>query len=270
MPGIEITQLDDGRIQVIPSQSWIGTFFNCAEQARHEMVGTLPRKETDATAIGTAMHSGIESVLLGGTVEDGVEVAKQKFEELSQLDEFQWVQIKTVGTGLATVERTYWSWANEILPHLPRTVAVEHSFDYPFFETDKYVVRLKGTMDFIGEGPDGLEVWDWKTAGRPWDAYETKWKIQPTIYTWALAQEYPDERGYDFVYAIMMKSKQDVQVLTTGRDQRHWDWLRMQLLSMLPLMEAELPHWPMRDQHSLCSPKWCGVYDICRGATGLR
>lgn len=270
MPGIEVNQLEDGRLEVIPSQSWIGTFFNCAEQARHEMVGSLPRKETDATAIGTAMHLGIESVLNGSSADEGAEVAKQEFERLVELPEFQWVQVKTIGTGLATVERTFWSWVNEILPHLPPTVSVEHKFDYPFFENEEFVVRLKGTMDFIGEGPEGVEVWDWKTAGRRWDAYETKWKIQPTIYSWALAQEYGEDREYDFVYAIMLKSQQDVQVITTQRNREHWQWLEMQLGSMLPLVKAELAHWPMRDQHSLCSPKWCGVYDICRGASVLR
>lgn len=270
MPGIEIKPLKDGRIEITPSQSWLGTFFNCPEQARHEMNGSMPRKETDATAIGTSMHTGIEAVLLGASVEEGAVSACRKFEELVELPEFHWVQIKTVETGLSTVERTFWAWANEILPHLPPTVAVEHSFDYPFFETDEYVVRLKGTMDFIGEGPHGLEIWDWKTAGRPWDTYEARWKIQPTIYTWALAQEHGQDCQYDFVYAIMMKSKQDVQVITTDRDQRNWNWLQAQLESIVPLVKAELPHWPMRDQHSLCSSRWCGVYDICRGATGLR
>jgi len=269
MPGIELTEMDDGRIKVVPSQSWIGTFFNCPEQARHEMTGSLPRKETDATAIGTAMHAGIEAVLKGDSVENGNLVAVATFAELIELPEFQWVQIKTPETGFATVERTFHSWANEILPQLPTTFGVEVGFDWPFFETDKYVVHLKGTMDFVGESENGLEVWDWKTAGRLWDAYETKWKIQPTIYTWALAQEF-GARAYDFVYAIMLKSKQDVQVLITERDERHWKWLEMQLMSMLPLIESDFPHWPMRDQHSLCSPKWCSVYDVCRGATGLR
>ena len=271
MPGIEITRMEDGRMEVVPSQSWIGTFFNCPEQARHEMNNSLPRKETDATAIGTAMHAGIETVLRDGLeLTDGEIVAIEKFEELAERPEFEWVQIKTHKTAVETVQRVYWSWANEILPHLPDPIAVEQQFDLPFFETEKFVVRLKGTMDFVGNTPEGPEVWDWKTAGRPWETYETRWKIQPTIYSWALAQEYGQDRVYDFVYAIMIKSKQDVQVISTERDSKHWDWLKMQLSSIIPLIEAELPHWPMRDQHSLCSPRWCTVYDICRGATGLR
>lgn len=257
--------LDDGRIEICPSQSWLGTAFNCMEQARLELAGEMPRKETDATAIGTSMHTGIEYVLNGGSTEEGEAVALSTMETLIGLPEFEWVQIKTPETALATVSRVYWSWANEVLPQLPNTYAVEHKFDVLLHEDEKRVIRLKGAMDFVGGNDDIPCVWDWKTANRPYEPWEKeRWAIQPTVYTYALGQQYGGD-SYEFNYAVCLKSRQDVQILTVERNKGHWDWLRAQIMSFVALIEADLPMWPLRDQHALCSPKWCSVYSACKG-----
>lgn len=269
MPGIDIRTLDDGRTEITPSQSWLGTAFNCMEQARLEMVGKMPRVETDATAIGTSMHTGIEAVLRdGATLDEGEAIARATFETLSQLDEFKWVQVKTAETALNTVSRVYWSWANDILPQLPDTIAIEHKFDVKLYENDEFVIRLKGAMDFVGmEHEDKPVIWDWKTANRSYEPWEKeRWAIQPTIYTYALAQEYGEDKEYDFTFGVCLKTRQDVQIVTVKRNIGHWNWLQQQVLSFVHLIRADLPIWPLRDQHALCSSKWCSVYASCKGA----
>lgn len=269
MPGIKVDKLEDGRTLLQPSQSWLNTFLNCPELARQEMIGVTPRKETDATAIGTAVHTAFEEVLLGGSVGDAESTAIAKFEELTELENFEWVQIKTKDTAIDTVRRVYWTWANEVLPQLPPVVAVEKSFDVVLHEDERYVIRLKGTMDALFEGRDGPEVKDWKTAGRKWDESEVRWKVQPTIYTYAIGCEYGLDDEYEFDFVVMVKSRQEFQIITTKRDKRHWSFLKDQLLVIGNLIDADLPVWPLRDQHHLCSGKWCPVYDNCRGAHGL-
>lgn len=267
MPGIDLATTDDGRLQITPSQSWLNTAFNCMEQARLEMAGDLPRVETDATAIGTAMHAGIESVLRGeSSTQSGIHVALAKFTELSQSENFQWVQIKTMDTALATVERVYTVWSEEVLPQLPDTIAVEHPFDFVLHEDDEHVIRLKGSIDFLGEGYDGKPcVWDWKTANRPYEAWEKeRWAIQPTAYCGALINEYGDDT-YEFTYAVCMKQKGTAQLVTVTRNSQHLRWLSQQIMSIVHMIKADLPVWPLRDQHALCSDKWCPVYQSCKG-----
>ncbi len=268
MPGIKVSQMDDGRTLIIPSQSWLNTAFNCMEQARLEMIGQLPRVETDATAIGTSMHTGIEAVLRGeSSTDDAEQIVRDKMRELSELPQFQWVQIKTLETAQETAARVYRSWVDEILPQLPDTIAVEHLFDVCLHEDDEIVVRMRGAMDFLGEGEDGKPcVWDWKTANRPYEPWEKeRWAIQPTVYCHALSQEYGDDT-YEFTYAVCLKSRGGTQIVTVQRDARHTDWLRKQVVSFVQLIKADLPVWPLRDQHALCSPKWCPVYSDCKGA----
>lgn len=270
MPGIEILQdADGGPTTYVMSQSWLNTFQNCPEQARLEMCGQMPRVETDATAIGTAVHAGIETVLCGGSSNEGEEVALATFSGLSKMTEFQWVSIKTPETALETIKRCYWAWWNEVYPQLGNTVAVEKEFTSTLWQGPDCTVLLKGTIDLIDEDPEGKPmIVDWKTANRPYEAWEKeRWAIQPTVYSHAVDEMYGGKYDeYEFTYAVMMKSRQDVQWVTVKRDARHWAWLREQTLAIVRMIEAELPMWPLRDQHALCSPKWCPVYAECKGA----
>lgn len=271
MPGIDVSTHDDGRAIYTISQSWFGTFQNCPQQALLELRKELPRTETDATAIGTSAHMAYEHRLEGGDPDEAIELAKATFMGLSQMPEFRWVQVKTHDTALATIERVYWAWENEVYPHLPTPIGIEKDFDVALYDGPDCIVRLKGMIDLIAEGDDGKpEAWDWKTTGRAWDTSELRWKHQPTVYTYAIDDMYGGKYdSYEFTYAVMLKSRQDVQILTVERDARHWNWLREQALTIVRLIEADLPMWPLRDQHHLCSPKWCPVYADCRGAHGL-
>jgi hypothetical protein len=258
MPGIDVTA--DGYVF---SQSWLGTYFNCPEQARLEMVGEMPRIESDATAMGSACHSGIELVLGGGTISDGLAACHAKFEELEALPEFNWVQVKTRDTAQRMITKLFTSWVDHILPQLPAVDAVELKFQLPLGPR----MWLKGAIDCVDEHGT---VWDWKTAGRPYEPWEKeRWAIQPTAYTQAVANlgTYEPRDNWEFTYAVMLKSGRDpVQLVNVTRHQGHWDWLAKQCQSIVALIEADLPVWPLRDQHVLCSAKFCSVWAQCKGA----
>lgn len=259
MPGV---QVDDEGVYTF-SQSWLNTFMNCPEQARRDLVGELPRQETDATAIGTAMHSGIEAVLRGGSVADGEAAAKEELGRLVDLPHFRMVQAKTIPTMVKTMMRCYSIWVDNCLPGLGHPLYVEETFTVDGLAQGR--ARLKGTMDFVD---DRHEIWDWKTSGRPYETWEKeRWAIQPTAYALGLQQLLGQRLDpVHFNYAVCIKGgKQQYQLLSVQRTQKHMLWLEEQITSIIKLIEADLPVWPLRDQHALCSPKWCPVYSDCKG-----
>lgn len=262
MPGIDITS-----DSITFSQSWLNTMMNCPEQARLEMVGELPRVENDATACGSAMHAGIEAVLAGGTLTDGEGVALATLDELMAVDGFAWVQIKTVDTLVNTLRRVYWTWANEVYPQLAGTAAVEHTFDVAIGRTPTRLVRIRGAIDYVDEIGD---IWDWKTAGsfRMWEQWQVdRYKIQPTVYTYAMACDADDlETPRHFHYAVMSKAAQEHRVFSTTRGPAQWNWLAAQCEAIALQVEADLPRWTPNDQSALCSPKWCTAWSRCKGA----
>jgi hypothetical protein len=131
------------------------------------------------------------------------------------------------------------------------------------------VITIAGTMDYVDEFEC---IWDWKTAGREYEAYEYKrYKIQPTVYTFALAHElglhdHPEVVDWEFSYGISIKSgRKTNQMLHVTRNNGHWSWLQEQFVAIGNLILADLPTWPLNDQGWWCSPKWCSAWDQCKG-----
>ena len=52
-----------GEDRIVLRQSWLGTMSKCPEQARQIWHGLVPDSDSTSTAIGTAVHYGIEQCL---------------------------------------------------------------------------------------------------------------------------------------------------------------------------------------------------------------
>ncbi len=264
---LKVVVNDDGTRKVTFRQSWLNTFQHCPEQARLDMLGQLPRRESDATAMGTAVHSGIEEILLGGSDADGIAAAYDKFDELSALENFDWVQVKTLDTAQRTIFNALWGWYDHVYPQLGTPITIEHNFKVQIGSHNYTEIWLSGTWDFEDEG--GL--WDWKTAGREYERWEVeRWHVQPTAYTLAHSL-INDCEPVDFNYSISVKSganKSRMQVIPVRRHQGHYNWLIHQCIQALKLYDAtEQGHesWPLMDQGWTCSPKWCTNWMNCKG-----
>lgn len=262
MPGIDVTDTT-----ITFSQSWTNTFFNCPQQAFLEMKGLLPRKETDATAAGNALHTGAEFVLGGhGTLTEGEDAAYAELERLMSLPEFEFVQVKTKDTLVAAVQRVYWTWANEVFPQLPTPVGIEEPFDVSVANTPYGELRIKGSIDMRDELGD---INDWKTANgfHAWKQHEVEKKLQPTFYFLGMMLTDPewDYQAASFNFVVMNKQKQEHLVLSTKRGDGHFTWLVQQLTSIAKLIRADLDSWPLFDNSFLCSPKWATCWDSCKG-----
>lgn len=250
------------------------------------MTGQLPRVETDAAALGTAAHYGIEIALHASQSETGPlspdEIAAhmiEEFERIAALPNFVWskdykrVQVHRYLTNIA--QAFYDEWYVTLDP-----IGIEIGFDNLVIHEDAdRIIQIQGTIDLLD---NVLGACDWKTAGdarkfqrgfggKGWEL--DRWGIQPTVYIQALlllGLLDPDLDAWNFTYlafALGGKTKGEVtpQTLTVVRHQGDLDWLVDKCVAYSKLVEAEITTWPKQDNHALCSPTWCPAFSTCKG-----
>lgn len=274
MPGIDIIRSDEGFVtDIYFSQSWLTSLMSCPEQARLDMVGELPRRDTDATATGTAFHWYAEQRLKTNEHPSDLAVdASNHLFTLTELPSFEWVQCKNFSTIEAHLDTCIDIFEAEFFPQVTPKY-VEKSFSTQLGTTDNGFdvhgcrLHIKGTPDMIDHD---LEIWDWKTAGQERTKWEDeRWSIQASSYAFLLDQHLsPKKRRaeYQFRYAVLLKTSGNYQTFTVTRDQRHFDWLRAQCVSAAKMIiENPTGPWLLVDQSWKCSPKWCGAWSQCKG-----
>ena len=243
-----------------------------------EHVGTMPRIESDAACVGTAVHLGIETCLAseGLPVHQVHEIAQDEFTRLMALDGsngdpearheegvFNWVKYDEP-KARALIDKFIGYWYMEVWPDLPLDGArLEWGFRVPVVDDAERLIELDGTADYVR----GSHIMDWKTSGGgPYKAWEhERWNVQATAYTYALHQW--DVRRPTFELVVM--HAKGVQRLPIQRGPEHWAWLKVKVADLARLIEAEIPTWIKSDNHALCSSKWCPAWDVCKGATGI-
>lgn len=264
-------------------QSWISTWQMCPEQARLDMRGELPRVETDATAVGTAVHTGIEAVLRDGLdYEDALQVAVLEFLRLTELENFRYVKAQTYKTAEMYVVNCFTSWYQNILPQLGKPLSIERNFKVQLDERQwengydptprRHRIMLSGTWD-LDDSMHGLI--DWKNKGAEIKRWEMdRWGVQPTVYTYAkrVLEGLPltGDMGFTFVNMVKGPRPSAPQVLQVMRNENHYAWLKAQLWNIVDLYLATNngeTSWPMNDASWLCSERWCSAFAAgkCKG-----
>lgn len=289
----------DGEGTLWLHQSDIGHFMTCPDQFR-VVNGIQPgglfekvpefRVETDAATVGTVFHAVVEHEIGGNRFQratdavrwaknemgnrvlqytvDGTEYRTESFG--SNPTKALHILAKLVETWFASDERKYWL---AIAKDHPDCIHLEWEFDVPFIQGREghlyHTIRLGGTADVLDTYNHRLV--DWKTTSRKYERWEKqRWAVQPTVYTYAAAQLGLLDRhgeGYQFDYRVFNHKYNDPepQAVTVWRDQGQWSWLLEQVNKMVMMIESDLTEWPVRDDHALCSPKWCPIWDSCKG-----
>ena len=240
-------------------QSWLKTATICPERGRLELVGQMPERETDAAAIGTAVHAGIEQFLREDihTYRDALDLALTRFEEIEQHPSFTWSKYshRTAEARIALYLGHWWEIRHQFTP-----LEVEWNFTKKFYEDNERIIYLSGTVDLVDQR---LGLIDWKTSGS--GAYDTweydRWAVQPTVYTWAWHGT--EITQHPFTYCVMHKD--GIQQFTVWRSQADWGWLTQRVVQYARMIELNLSEWPMHDDHALCSAKWCPAWSQCKG-----
>ena len=152
---MRIEQREHG-IDVYVRQSWISDALMCNERGRNNMLRPEWSMPNDATILGTAVHAGIASVLLG----EGCarEVAH---EELQRLLTEPFQRVKYTDHELFNYANDLCDeWEKSIAPTLGKVTGVEEEFHFEFdrFQIgDKQItVYGKGTIDCVTE----TDIWD--------------------------------------------------------------------------------------------------------------
>lgn len=273
------TRLDDGRYLHKFRQSFVNTFMNCPDSARHDMIGSFARTNTDSTAVGTSVHAAIEEavndLMEWGVAPDTASLVDRytevHFVEHVDNEDVKWVKRKR-GGALAYGQRCIVSFGDHVLRDLD-PLGTEVSFSgLEVWSDPERVITISGTVDYI----DVAAMCDWKTAGQEYKRWEyDRWAIQPTFYHYALRHA-PEMSQYRNLMSTTDTWRYIVfpddpsphpQVVELQRHDEHDAWLVQQLVSIAPMLEAGLDEWPKRDQHALCSPKWCTAWDTCKGAS---
>lgn len=255
-------------------QSWLGSVELCDERARFELVGEMPDEETDAASLGTACHAGIEQVCRDrldygewGLLDDAIEVFHKQLDEQIAMPSFVYKKYDE-STMRILGEEHLTNWYEQVLPTLADPLAVEWEFNVLLYEDHERVINLKGTADYLDIN---LHVTDWKTSSRPYKILDKQSAaIQPTVYSYAVAQEYGYTPTPQFSYVVMVhpssRSKARIQTVTIERNAGHVLWLQRRCLTLARMIEADLPHWPQHDDGWFCSAKWCPAFALCKGA----
>lgn len=244
----------------------------CPEQVRRLMLEPELDYETDAAAVGTAVHAGIE-VAIGEWQRSGehlevdwmINSALLQWESSIQ-DGLVWVKYDEKQAERLVVEACK-KWHGEIYPTI-KPAHTELTFKgIKLYEDDEREILLNGTIDYVdAKGWIG----DWKTAGRKYEAWEKeRWNIQSTTYLFAADQLglLPERDGWNFVFIVMIHGKPEIQRVRVRRTRAHFDWLRQQALQFAQQIEQGLDRtWQLRDSGWWCGPRWCPVWDNCKGA----
>lgn len=270
MPGAQRTVLDDGRIEITVSQSWLNTFMSCPELARQEMVGVIPEKHSPESLLGIAVHAGIEALLTGHDYHVAQEIVTAHTETITVPTDHKWSKVKINDLGLDCLD----VWATGVKKDDPGLrsqikgdiIGVEQRFSRPVVETDKFTVTLQGTTDLVTS--QGL--WDWKCSAKKWQAWETqRYNIQSAAYVLGLYGVPSASDRFMFRFGIINPDALRTSVVEVSRTKAHIDALVDQIHSIGVMVAADLERWPLVGQDWRCSSKWCPAWNQCRGGHGL-
>jgi hypothetical protein len=282
---------------LIIHQSDIKHFVTCPDQFRAsknvQPGGDFDRDleirvETDAATVGTVFHTVVEHELLGNRFQRLADAERFARHEMVRLvDQYVAAGVeyrtesfgenggavktleKLVGQWFGSEERKYWL---ALVKDHPNCIQVEHQFLVPFITNreGRYKnVMLAGTMDVLDTY--NHRIVDWKTSSRRYERWEKqRWDVQSTVYTFAAAQQNVLDRhedGYHFQFKVFNHKYNDPepQTVEVQRDIGQWGWLVQTVSHMIDLIESDLPRWPLRDDHALCGPRWCPVWNECKG-----
>lgn len=253
-------------------QSWLGTYLTCPQRSRYDLTMPSLRRGSDATAIGTAIHSAIEGYLRGdyNTQADMLEAAHTHVTNELADPTIRRSDISSDEDNLRLcTESMVTAWWDDIRPAVALGGLIEHKFAAPLVDGDGLSLWLEGTMDYVA--PDG-SIWDWKTASRSYSAKEKqKQSHQATCYVAAariLGLVGNDSTPTPFRFGVMVRQQTPKsQIVTVERGPAQVEWLKRQIASVINAASTigTERDWPINDQHNLCSSRWCEYWNICKG-----
>lgn len=267
-------RFDPENQRIYVRQSWLGDALICPQRARYGLALPSMRRGSDATAIGTGIHAGIEGYLTGQYSDPETFLGNIRANVHAELEK----DIKRTDISAdpdkmnRCVDAMAEAWWDTIRPSVPLGGMVEHKFSCPtgMVASNGMAIWFEGTMDYVA--PDGV-IWDWKTSSRTYYGKEKQSQAhQPTVYIASSRQLglIPDtDEPSVFRFGVMVRQETPkAQIVSVTRGPEQVAWLHRQTLSVVNASVASWgsQDWMMNDQHNLCSAKWCDYWHLCKGA----
>lgn len=235
------------------SQSAIGKFRQCPEQARRIWMGEVDDFPGDKALRGIIAHAGISDWLIHEDVEGVSHAMEEAWQEEMMTGH---PDIKHESLGEAAEAMQLWLNAYPMMGFGPlQDVRTEQMFTLEL----RPGLSIRGSRDVVHRHG----VIDWKfSQARHWftEAWRHKrYDVQPTVYLAALSMEtgIPIER-LTFHYAVV--SDREFKVIEVRRTQNDVKNLLTELESIVTIIEA-MPDgpWPTNSNDWHCG-KWCPVF----------
>jgi len=254
-------------------QSWVNDALMCPERGRLGFMKPEFRRGSDATVLGTAMHTAIEQVLTGKCSPNDIgDAAIFGLQQAMNADErWTYTSIDPADMRPLAVAMSK-AWVRDVMPAVEFGGKVEHKFMVPlgFIEVNgrQVGIQLEGTMDYVS--PSGT-LWDWKSAKRKYNQRDLqKSNIQSQVYALAacksgLVTDWPVR----FTFGVMIrKQSSEGQMVSIIRTARHGAWIEQQIKNMVgaALRMGNDQPWFQIDQGYLCNETWCPWWSVCKGA----
>lgn len=259
-------RIDHSNRRVYVRQSSLNDMAICPERTRLKQV--LPQfvSTTDATAMGTAVHHGIETILAGASMNDGLDASLTMFASL-QYEGFRETNLKPelYETHISSMIKAF---HEGILPEVELGGHVEYRFSVPMhMEVNGYEVWLEGTMDYMS--PNGV-IWDWKTSSRAYNGKDKQsTSVQASAYVLAAHTLGMCYLPAEFRYGVMVRQADPkAQIVYLTRNEHHILWLKNIVEPYVRYaLTTGLDHaWMRNDTGTLCSEQWCSHWSVCKGA----
>jgi RecB family exonuclease len=176
------------------SFSRINRWETCRQAYKFYYLDKVPAETTQPMALGNVVHAALEDIgnkWKSGEVETPEAVSsiyKQAFSAGKA------VGLSAYGDGLGIVQRYI-----QGLQQTPNVVEVEWHFD---FDVGKH--SLTGFVDRIDNGPDGLEIIDYKTNHALYTSDELHGSLQLSIYAEAVRQQFkPKQEEFPVAFEMV-------------------------------------------------------------------
>lgn len=187
------------------SYSRINRWETCRQAYKFYYLDKVGAETTQPMALGNVVHAALEAI--GHTWRTGkvetLEMVSTIYKKA--FSEGKAIGLSAYGDGLGMVQR-YVSG----LQQTPNVVEVEWHFDFPVGRHS-----LTGYIDRIDEGPDGLEIIDYKTSHALYTSDELHNHLQLSIYAEAVRQQFKPKQdefpvAFEMVrHGIRQRSRRD-------------------------------------------------------------
>lgn len=201
-------------------------------------------------AFGSALHSAINSVLLGGDSGDVFSIYWDSYKDKDvKYGRFNWEELRTLGLNfISKFERL-------------------HAKKYEIHTAEKRLyasyrgIKFEGTVDFYGKYNGSTSLRDFKTSGYQYSRDKPLCALQLSLYAFLVRGL--GEPIETLGYTVFNKGTGSIQDLTWEFDEKKMYWDMDELVDYLELIDKG--RYPANLNSCIMGSMKCDYFEVCHG-----